>query len=242
MDSNSEVGYCSQLRRPQGKVNHEVCADGAHGDDAAGLKMTIVSWLMHGQLTPEPALEPHCKTGHGFYHDTTAQLICPVDYDYFHPDYLVTADCWPYFLYKNKEYDPENLVRGLFKNAMLIQAFKHIFTSPSSADSETVLDDTDLEDQIQAHVAMLLGMKSICPHAIAYTVVQLSKLHFTLSSCNSWCIVDEDFDYEKFYNNMITFFKDVHTPQEQVEISDLLLWWNWYRPFRGASTVDDEIC
>ncbi|KIO00463.1 hypothetical protein M404DRAFT_16375 [Pisolithus tinctorius Marx 270] len=181
--------------------------------------------------TIKPALEPHCKTGHGFYHDTTAQLICPVDYDWsnvqhranicsFHPDYLVTADCWPYFLYKNKEYDPENLVRGLFKNAMLIQAFKHIFTSPSSADSETGLNNK----HSQAHVAMLLGMKSICPRAIAYTAVQL---RFALSSCNSWCIVDEDFDYEKFYNNMITFFKDVHTPQEQVEISDLLLWWNW---------------
>ncbi|KAI6158287.1 hypothetical protein BKA82DRAFT_4415306 [Pisolithus tinctorius] len=224
-------------------------ADGARGDDAAGLKMTVVSWLMHGQPTPEPALEPRYKAGRGFYHDTTARLICPVDYDWsnvqanirsFHPDYLVTADCWPYFLYKNEEYDPENPVRGLFKNAMLVQAFKHIFTSPSSADSETVLDDTDLEDRMstdplpkhrkglndkrsRAHVAALLGMKSICPRAIAYTAVQL---RFALSSCNSWRIVDEDFDYEKFYNNMITFFKDVHTPQEQVEISNLLLWWN----------------
>ncbi|KAI6157033.1 hypothetical protein BKA82DRAFT_4509570 [Pisolithus tinctorius] len=226
-------------------------ADGACGDDAAGLKMTVVSWLMHSQLTPEPALEPRYKAGRGFYHDTTARLICPVDYDWsnvqhranirsFHPDYLVTADCWPYFLYKNEEYDPENPVRGLFKNAMLVQAFKHIFTSPSSADSETVLDDTDLEDRMstdplpkrrkglndkrsRAHVAALLGMKSICPRAIAYTAVQL---RFALSSCNSWRIVDEDFDYEKFYNNMITFFEDVHTPQEQVEISDLLLWWN----------------
>ena len=39
----------------------------------------------------------------------------------FHPNYLATADCWPYFLYKNERYDPEDPVKGLFKNAMLVQ-------------------------------------------------------------------------------------------------------------------------
>ena len=74
---------------------------------------------------------------------------------------------------------------------IVLQAFKHIFTSPSSADSEDVVDDTDQEDQTpmerppkrqrgssekrsQAHVATLIGMKSVSPRAIAYTAVQVS--------------------------------------------------------------------
>ncbi|KIM54426.1 hypothetical protein SCLCIDRAFT_31116 [Scleroderma citrinum Foug A] len=226
-------------------------ADSACGDDAAGLKTAVVGWLMRRRPAPEPALESGQKTGHGFYHDVTARLICPVDYDWsnlhhranirnFHPEYLVTADCWPRFLYKNEKYDPSNPTKGLFENKMLIQAFRHIFTSPSSANSVDVVDDTDQEDQTpmepppkcqrdssekrsRAHVAALIGMKSVSPRAIAYTAVQL---HFALSSCNAWHIIDEDFDYEKFYHNITTFFEDIRTTQDKAAISKLLLWWN----------------
>ncbi|KIM63189.1 hypothetical protein SCLCIDRAFT_24545 [Scleroderma citrinum Foug A] len=118
-----------------------------------------------------------------------------------------------------------------------MQAFKHIFTSPSSANS---VDDIDQEEgtsieplpkcqkglsekHTRAHVAALLGMKSIDPRVIAYTAVQL---HFALSSCNAWCLIDEDFDYVKFYKNILLFFEDTCTIWEKDEISDLLYWWN----------------
>ena len=142
---------------------------------------------------------------------------------------------------------------------IFLQAFKHIFTSPSSADPEDVVDDTDQEDETepppkrrrgsserrsQAYVAALIGMKSVSPHAIAYAAVQVSinrktekdfteienKLRFALSSCNSWRVVDEDFDYDKFYHNITTFFEGVHTTQDKAFISKLLLWWNRYIP------------
>ncbi|KIK21883.1 hypothetical protein PISMIDRAFT_103324, partial [Pisolithus microcarpus 441] len=229
-------------------------ADSARGDDAAGLKMAVVGWLMGSQKTPEPALDLRSKTGRGFYHDATARLICPVDYNWsndtahirnFHPDYLVTANSWPHFLYKDEIYDPKDPVKGLFKNKLLVQAFKHIFTSPSSADVDSVADDTD--DEIQAstselplkhrkgptdkrtrsNVASLIGMKSVAPRAIAYTAVQL---RFTLSSCMSWRIVDEDFNYEAFYNNIASFFEDCYTEQEKAETAKLLLWWNRCMP------------
>ncbi|KAI6164767.1 hypothetical protein EDD17DRAFT_1506196 [Pisolithus thermaeus] len=235
--------------------------DSACGDDAARLKMAIVGWLMGSQKTPELALDLRSKTGRGFYHDATARLICPVDYNWsnaidrahicnFHPDYLVTANSWPHFLYKDEIYDPKDPVKGLFKNKLLVQAFKHIFTSPSSADVDSVADDTD--DEIQAstsepplkrrkgptdkrtrsNVVSLIGMKSITPRAIAYTAVQVKggrlniKLQFALSSCMSWRIVDEDFNYEAFYNNIASFFEDCYTEQEKVETAKLLLWWN----------------
>lgn len=227
-------------------------ADGARGDDAAGLKIAVVEWLMSGRPTPEPALEPRHKTGRGFYHDATARLICPVDYDWsnpkhrenirnYHPDYLVTADSWPLFLYKNEHYDPENPVKGLFKNMFLVKAFKHIFTSPSSTDFDSVPDDTSDDSRVstaesplkrrkglsdrrsRSHVASLIGMKSVAPRAIAYTAVQL---RFALSSCTSWRVVDEDFNYEAFYNNILTFFEDCRTECDKAEIAELLLWWN----------------
>ncbi|KAL4071706.1 hypothetical protein J3A83DRAFT_4188172 [Scleroderma citrinum] len=176
--------------------NLNTAADSAHGDDTAGLKMVVVDWLMHSKPTPEPALESHQKEGHDFYHNTTSQLICPVEYDWSNPqhranicgfnaDYIVTADSWPYFLYKNKQYNPNNPVKGLFKNDLLVQSIK--------------------------------------PHAIAYTAVQLC---FALSSCNAWYLIHEDFDYVKFYKNILLFFKDTHTMQEKDKISDLLYWWN----------------
>ena len=60
-------------------------ADGARGEDTCGLKSVVVGWLMRGQPTPEPALEPQCKFGRGFYHDATAQLLCPVEYNWSNP-------------------------------------------------------------------------------------------------------------------------------------------------------------
>ncbi|KAI6162648.1 hypothetical protein EDD17DRAFT_1453698, partial [Pisolithus thermaeus] len=57
-------------------------------------------------------LDLQSKTGCSFYHDATAQLICLVDYNWsnatyvclahicnFHPDYLMTTNPWPHFLY-----------------------------------------------------------------------------------------------------------------------------------------------
>ena len=56
-------------------------------DDAAGLKVAVVGWLMSSRPTPEPALESSWKSGRGFYHDATAWLICPVDYDWSNSQY-----------------------------------------------------------------------------------------------------------------------------------------------------------
>ncbi|KIM62962.1 hypothetical protein SCLCIDRAFT_24554 [Scleroderma citrinum Foug A] len=223
-------------------------ADSAHSDDTAGLKTAVVDWLMSIKPTPELALESHRKDGRGFYHNTTSRLICPMEYDWsnvqhranirgFDADYTVTTDSWPRFLYKSEQYDPNNPVKGLFRNDLLVQAFKHIFTSPSLTDSINDIDQEEgtsmeplpkrqkglSEKRTRAHVAALLGMKSVDPRAIAYTAVQL---RFALSSCNAWCLIDEDFDYIKFYKNILLFFEDTRTIWEKDEISNLLYWWN----------------
>ncbi|KAF8835056.1 hypothetical protein BDN67DRAFT_913681, partial [Paxillus ammoniavirescens] len=228
-------------------------ADGACGDDAAGLKIAVVNWLIAFRPTPEPALEARNKSGRGFYHNTTAWLLCPVDYNWsdaeynihnFHPDYLVTADSWPTFLYKNEQYNPENPSKRIFKNTLLVKTFRHIFTSPGSADSNHTIDDnvgtgggpsSDSARKRQkglnkrhtrSHVAALLGMKAVSPRAIAYAAPLPIQLRFALSSCGSWRIQDEDFNYDDFYNNIVTFFEGAETVTRKAEIKDILLWWN----------------
>ena len=78
----------------------------------------------------------------------------------------------------------------------MVQALKHIFTSPSFVDSDFLVDDdadeaasessqpqsprkrrkASNEKRTRANVAALLGMKSVSPQAIAYTAVQVCHL------------------------------------------------------------------
>ncbi|KIM54560.1 hypothetical protein SCLCIDRAFT_136562, partial [Scleroderma citrinum Foug A] len=220
-------------------------ADGARGNDASCLKTAVVSWLMSMTPPPQPALLPYDKSGRGFYNDATARLLCPVDYDWdnprhrqnirdYHPDFLVTANSWPLFLYANGKYNPNFPNHGLFKGELLVKAFRYIFTSPSSA--EFTSDDLDskfllaqpkrhrcCEQCMRSNVASLLGMKTVALRAITYIAVQL---HFALVSCGSWRIIDVFFDYHQFYKNIVTFFEDIADMEAEEFIKELVLWWN----------------
>ncbi|KAF9231794.1 hypothetical protein BU15DRAFT_55730 [Melanogaster broomeanus] len=221
-------------------------ADGARGDDAAGLKASVISWVMSFHPTSQSVVEPHeadprDKAGRGFYHTATGRLICPVDYDWsdskhragirnYLPDFRVTADSWPCMLYKDEMYDPEHPTKGIFKNGLLVKAFKYIFTSPSSADSGVAIEDDELNSEPTPGPAQKRrkGPNERRTH---------SNLRFALSSCNSWCTQDEDFDYDQFYNNMVSYFEGVQSDAEKDEISNLLLWWN--RSVFGRTNVSD---
>ncbi|KAI9572485.1 hypothetical protein HD554DRAFT_2036058 [Boletus coccyginus] len=161
-------------------------ADSACGDDAASLKPAVIHWLTATYPNTELGLELSEKTGRGFDHNITGHLLCPVDYNWqddqhragirdFHPDFLVTVDSWPAFLYEGEKYDPQNPSKGLFKNHLLL------------------------------------------------------KLRFALSNCGSWRIIDGEFNYHHFYNNIIAFFEQAETPKEKKFIQDLLFWWNRWR-------------
>ena len=52
------------------------------------------------------------------------------------------------------------------------------------------------------------------------------KLRFALSNCGTWRIIDGEFDYDAFYNNIVDFFENTETLQEKRFIRDLLIWWN----------------
>ncbi|KAG1903121.1 uncharacterized protein F5891DRAFT_978157 [Suillus fuscotomentosus] len=212
-------------------------ADSARGDDASSLKKTVASWLNESRPTPNPPISSVDKSGRGFYHDATGELLCPVDFHWanpshrtkegirnYEPDFQVTAHSWPAFLYSNGKYDPDDPTKGLFKSAWLVRTFKHIFTSPSSAgeirpDEEEPLgyqesshkrSRTSGERRTRSNIATILGMRSVQPRAIAYSAVQ-------------------------FYIYIIDYFEHPPTSAAKASIDTLLVWWN--RKVFGARNV-----
>ncbi|KAF8447390.1 hypothetical protein L210DRAFT_788758, partial [Boletus edulis BED1] len=105
--------------------------DAARSDDAAHLKTAIVMWLSQSD-PPNPQLVPFDKIGRGLHNDATARPICPVELDWdnvehrdkirdWHPEYLITANSWPHFLYKDGKYDPAHPAEGLFQGSLLVK-------------------------------------------------------------------------------------------------------------------------
>ncbi|KIK37845.1 hypothetical protein CY34DRAFT_25864 [Suillus luteus UH-Slu-Lm8-n1] len=222
-------------------------ADGARADDTTRLKVTVASWLMQQNPPPNPVIQGQNKIGRGFNNNATGRLICPVDYDWndpiaqqgirdYHPDYRVTTHSWPAFVYKDETYDPQNPTNGLFQGTLLLKTYKYIFTSPTSAEMEEGQEQlspellsmqgnpkqrrTDGERRTHCDVAGLLNMKSVHPRSIAYAAVQL---RFALSSTGSWCVIDDEFNHQEFYNNIVDSLELSATTKE---VEDLLLWWN----------------
>ncbi|KAG1817509.1 uncharacterized protein BJ212DRAFT_1480084 [Suillus subaureus] len=159
------------------------------------------------------------------------KLLCPAEWDWdqncvkdsIHnrmSECIISENSWPLFLYKNYKVNHENLEEGLSKSKLLVQAFKAIFTSPSSAKEAK----GDEQAKVKTCVASVINMKKVTPRTITYVVCQV---HFTLSNISSWCTVNGDFDYEGFWNNTVDFFEDVPSPVMKHRIDRLLEWWTW---------------
>src|ERR1700709_1106804 len=129
----------------------------------------------------------------------------------YHPDYIITVSSWPTFLYASGSYDYENPRTGLFQGELLLkvwrmqyfdmvlksaQAFKYIFTSPTSAELDpkdqhdgvstqrhSRLRRTTGERRTRCHVAGILNMTSVQPRAIAYIAVQVLWMIFGSYLC-----------------------------------------------------------
>jgi hypothetical protein len=111
-----------------------------------------------------------------------------------------------------------------------MQAYKHIFTSPSSVVKEP--------KATRSGNARIHGMTRVTPASIAYIATQVSflisfrllfslliQVRFALSSSPVFSRTDTSTDSETFYNSMLDLFYDVH---EKDEVDALLAWWNRY--------------
>ncbi|KIK35003.1 hypothetical protein CY34DRAFT_96918 [Suillus luteus UH-Slu-Lm8-n1] len=220
-------------------------ADAARGDDTSTLKGLVATWV-NQDFRPSLLVRSDEKQLRGFAHNVCGKLLCPAEWDWSNDcvkagirnrtsDYIVSENSWPLFLYKNYSFNANDLERGLFKSKILVQAFKAIFTSPSSAreadgdgDGADILENNRRARQalnpvkVKMCVASIINMRKVTPRSIAYIVCQV---HFALSNVSSWRTVDGDFDYESFWTNVVDFFEDVPGPAAQRRVDGLLEWW-----------------
>lgn len=179
--------------------------------------------------------------------------------------YPVTAHSWPLFLYASNRCFVDDIEKGLFKSGLLVkvcssfvlnllsltcgQAFKFIFTSPTSAIEVPINTSTNgapppkrskkSAGATRSHVASLIGMRRVTPRSIAYVALQVCsasvwafeaadtcQLRFALSSATAWNSMDGLFNYQEFYYACVDYFELVPGPVAQARVTHLLEWWN----------------
>ncbi|KAH6894784.1 hypothetical protein BKA70DRAFT_1117381 [Coprinopsis sp. MPI-PUGE-AT-0042] len=194
---------------------------GARADDTKGLKGVILDWITPRGQNLQPPLMRNVKTDWGFYHPRTGELLCPTDYDWNDAEIrnalrngtlVVAGDQWPVFLYKDYLHNPENIWDGLFRSSLLVSAFRHIFTSPSSVDREP--------RATRSGNARIHGMKNVTVPSLAYIATQV---RFALSSSPTFSRTDLVTDSERFYGSVIHAFSH---KQEERNVASLLAWWD----------------
>ncbi|KIK34358.1 hypothetical protein CY34DRAFT_98146 [Suillus luteus UH-Slu-Lm8-n1] len=196
-------------------------ASGARGDDTKSLKGSVLDWITPKGQNLVPSLSRNVKIDRGFHHERTGALLCPAGLDWSHSEtkaklqsgeIVVTGDQWPLFLYADYHYDPEDPWNGLLRSALLVCAYKHVFTSPSSVDREP--------KATRSGNARIHGMTRITLPSIAYIATQV---RFALTSSPIFSHTDTVTDSERFYNSILDIFED---PEEKQEVEDLAVWWN----------------
>ncbi|KAG2131638.1 hypothetical protein DEU56DRAFT_740020 [Suillus clintonianus] len=199
-------------------------ADAARADDTSKLKSLVADWI-NRELKPDPPVNSEDKYYRGFINDACGKLLCPTELDWNSPTvragirdradgYIVTEMSWPAFTYEKYAADLDDLEKGLFKSTLLLQAFKAIFTSPSSA--REVAGDGDAANVIEAN----RRAKQDHPGKKVKT-----HLRFALSSVTSWRSVDGDFDYILFWQNIVDFFERPPGRTAKRNVKRLLAWW-----------------
>ncbi|TDL18751.1 hypothetical protein BD410DRAFT_842620 [Rickenella mellea] len=193
----------------------------ARSDDTKSLKGAVLDWITPRNVPLNPPLARNVKTNRGFHHPTTGALLCPAGLDWQDPavreglssgTWTVAGDQWPLLVYANHEYDVDDPWKGLFRSQILVWAYKHIFTSPSSVESEV--------KATRSGNARLHGMTQVTKASLAYIATQL---RFSLTSASVFCRTDTATDSERFYESILDFLDD---PEESEEVDALLQWWN----------------
>jgi hypothetical protein len=105
-----------------------------------------------------------------------------------HSELMVAGDQWLIFLFHGYSYDLEDPWNGLLRSQLLVsvsyaelgwntyllenQAYKHIFTSPSSVEKEPKVT--------RSGNACIHGMTNVTPTSVAYVATQVGFFHFFL--------------------------------------------------------------
>ncbi|TEB34539.1 hypothetical protein FA13DRAFT_1753579 [Coprinellus micaceus] len=181
----------------------------ARSDDTKSMKSAIVDWITPHKQVLTPPIQRNVKTDQGFHHERTGELLCPVNFDW--SDSKIRRELESGSL--QFKYNPDDPWEGLLRSSLLVKAYKHVFTSPSSVASGA-------SKATRSSNARLHGMESVTIPSIAYIATQV---RFALSSQAVFSRTDLVTDSEYFYNLIIDVLED---PEEHVETTELVKWWN----------------
>ncbi|TDL20869.1 hypothetical protein BD410DRAFT_841057 [Rickenella mellea] len=196
----------------------------ARSDDMRGIKIQIVEWIKtNPNIALNPPLLPKQKTGRGFDHPRTGFLLCPAHLNWDDPTVqeglksgeIDAYEHIPIFMYEDFKYYSKEPWKGLFKSHLLVKAYKHVFTTPSSAEEGFGKDRATRPGNAQ-----LRGMTAVTPASLAYIAM---LVRFSLSNQQTFNRNDMVTHTEKFYTNLIDHLGE---PDEAEEVESLMLWWN----------------
>ncbi|KIM42669.1 hypothetical protein M413DRAFT_26688 [Hebeloma cylindrosporum] len=223
-------------------------ASDARGDDIYAIRSQLATWLNRLDPPPTPLLDPEDRTNRGIQHDLCGLLLCPIEFDWkdesvraklraCEPGYDITSSFFIRALYKSFKGSMDDYELGFLQSSLLVMAYKHIFTSPTSAKADSIaLSDVENEEPasksrkvvkskkaIRKDVASSLQMNGkVSSRSIAYAVIQL---FFNLWDTTSWCPAYSGFDFHACYYFIIDYF-DTARGNAKERAQALLEWWN----------------
>ncbi|KIK49831.1 hypothetical protein GYMLUDRAFT_51497 [Collybiopsis luxurians FD-317 M1] len=210
------------------------------------------SVVVEPELTLLSSFSDSTRTGQGLSHDLTGLLLCPVEYDWeipevraavraLDPEFDFAGSARARCFYKNEECNPEDPDQGYLQSYLLVQVYRHLFTSPSSAKDqpenvENMPPNKKRKTTTTSHrgdVSQICQITRVTPRSIAYAAIHL---HLALSDASHYTTTHNGYNYQDLWNFVVDFFEDVPDEEEQRRTKELLKWWN-DRIFTGTRSA-----
>ncbi|KAJ3002471.1 hypothetical protein NUW54_g5831 [Trametes sanguinea] len=206
----------------------------ARSDDTRSIKIAIIEWLSNALQQAKVTLNPLNKAQRGFNNPVTGRLLCPMVLDYQDDEvrklletHQATVDGqpvdgshWPVFAYDEAIYNPVLPWKSFLRGRLIIQAFRHIFTSPSSATAEDDAISNAPDRSTRNGNAALHGMTHVTPGSIIYCA---THVHFALSNVAVFNKNSKTNDTIIFYGSIVEWFQE---PRYASPVKELLAWWD----------------
>ncbi|KAJ3834767.1 hypothetical protein F5878DRAFT_727993 [Lentinula raphanica] len=205
----------------------------------------------------EPSLElldefdEGSRANRGLQNDMTGGLLCPAEIDWndadtreavqrMDPEYDFASSARSRCFYKDEEFNADSPDEGYLQSYLLLQVYRTIYTSPSSAKDQS----EDVENlppakkskpanSHRAHVANIIHLSEVTPRSIAYAAVHL---HLALTDASQWTNCYDGYNYRDLWNFVVDFFEDPADDDAAKQAKDLLKWWT-DRIFTGTGSA-----
>ncbi|KAG1817898.1 hypothetical protein EV424DRAFT_1540254 [Suillus variegatus] len=193
-------------------------ASTARGEDTKSLKPVVIDWIVPAGEVVLPPLPRNSKISRGFTTHSLANYSVLLNWTGMMQrsnksckavKLLSVETNGLVFSYTNEAYDPDNPWNGLLRSCLLVNAYRHVFTSPSSVEKEP--------KATRAGNARLHSMTAVTAPSVAYITTQV---RFALSSSSVFSRTDTVTDSETFYHSILDLFED---PDERGEVTNLLI-------------------